>query len=288
MPDNATEVTSGVPEEWQGDHLATVFTRWHRHLEQFSAQSTALLIAAANVERNDTVLDIACGSGIPSLQIAEIVGPIGRVVAVDPSPIFLNAVAANAQERGITNLQAVPGGGEHLPFEANSFDAATCHFGVMFFMDVNAALTSIRKVLRPGARAGFAAWGPIEANAYFRSFMGVIQSFLPPPPPEPGPAPSPEDIPQPMRFAAAGSLARALTGAGYHDVQERMEPVEMVWMEPRETAVSMFLEVSQALDRLPVEQHQLLRDALLAAIEPYRDGEIYRYPADVVIASGAA
>jgi SAM-dependent methyltransferase len=240
------------------------------------------------VERNDTVLDIACGSGIPSLQIAELVGPIGRVVAVDPSPIFLTAVSANARERGLTNLQAVRGGGEHLPFEANSFDAATCHFGVMFFMDVNAALMAIRQVLRPGARAGFAAWGPIEANAYFRSFMGVIQSFLPPPPPEPGPAVAPEDIPQPMRFAAAGSLSRALQAAGYDDVQERMESVEMVWMEPRESAVAMFLEVSQAMDRLPADQHEPLRNALFAAIEPYRDGDIYRYPAQIVIASGAA
>ena len=257
MSDNASNEISGVPEEWQGDHLATALTRWHRHLERFNRQSAALLIEAANVERNDTVLDLACGSGIPSLQIAEVVGPIGRVVAVDPSPIFLNAVASNARERGITNLQAVRGAGEH-------------------------------QVLRPGARAGFAAWGPIEANAYFRSFMGVIQSFLPPPPPEPGPAVAPEDIPQPMRFAAAGSLSRALQAAGYEDVQERMESVEMVWMEPRESAVAMFLEVSQAMDRLPADQHEPLRNALFAAIEPYRDGDIYRYPAQIVIASGAA
>src|SRR3546814_5610250 len=54
-----------------------------------------------------------------------------------------------------------------LPISA-SFDRVTCRFGLMFVSDVPAALAEVRRVLKPGGRAGFLVWGPLENNALFQ------------------------------------------------------------------------------------------------------------------------
>src|SRR5215213_4922542 len=116
-------------------------------MQQPTAQA---VIGAAHVQPGDEVLDIGCGSGIPSLAVAEAVGPMGHVIATDPSPIFVAAVKKNAADLGLTNLTAIETSAAALPFAPASFDAATCHFAVMFFPDVTAGLSRIREVLRPG------------------------------------------------------------------------------------------------------------------------------------------
>jgi SAM-dependent methyltransferase len=283
----ATQLPTGVPDEWLEDHLATVFSKWHQYISEMQRDSQRLLIEAADIQRNDTVLDLACGSGIPALKIAETVGPVGRVMAVDPSPIFLEAVAENARAQGLANVQPVRGSGEYLPFEPGSFDAVTSHMGVMFFLNLNAGLTAIRQVLKRGKRAAFAAWGPLEENAYFRPLFSVMGSILPPPPP-PDPSLAPEDIPQAMRFAAPGSLSRALSAAGFNDVRESLEPIELHWPGPATSATEMFLELSQALEKIPAEQHEATRAKFVDALSPYEVGGELRMPAKIVIASGAA
>ena len=60
------------------------------------------------------------------------------------------------------------GGG--LPFAGGSFDAATCHFAVMFFPDVGAGLRGSARPSVPGRRAGFVAWGPAAGNTMFGAF----------------------------------------------------------------------------------------------------------------------
>jgi SAM-dependent methyltransferase len=278
---------AGVQDEWFEDHLATVFSKWHPHITEMQRDSQRLLIEASGVQPNDTALDVACGSGIPALRMAELVGPIGRVLAVDPSPIFLNAVAENARRMGLANIQPVQGSGEHLPFKPGSFDAVTCHMGVMFFLDLNAGLSAIRQVLKRGKRAAFAAWGPLEENAYFRSLFSVMGSILPPPPP-PDPSLAPEDIPQPMRFAAPGSLSRALAAAGFSDLRESLEPIEQHWPGPATSAAEMFMELTRVLDQIPSDQHETTRAKFAAALSPYEVAGELRMPGKVVIASGAA
>ena len=168
-----------VTAEWRDDHLPSFFVRWHRQNEALLQETTAAIIAEAAVAPGFTVLDVACGSGIPSLEIARVVGSSGSVTATDPSPIMIAALEENAQQRGLTNLVAVQASATELPFPPASFDAATCQLGVMFFPDVRAALQRIRAVLRPGGRAAFVAWGPAEENAFFGSFWSAAGPYLP-------------------------------------------------------------------------------------------------------------
>jgi ubiquinone/menaquinone biosynthesis C-methylase UbiE len=278
---------AGVPNEWAEGHLATIFSRWHPFLSRGSAQSQELLIAEAGVQPGDTVLDVACGSGIPALRLAELVGPNGRVFATDPSPIFLAATAENATGQGLTNLDTVQASAATLPFRPDTFDAATCHMGVMFFTDVTAGLARIRDAVKPGKRAAFVAWGPDAENALATAFWSVAARYLPP-----GPAADPsipdDQVPKQGRFGASGSLSRALAGAGFQDVRERYEQITFAWPGHVPSLLEFWMQITRVGERVPVEHMERFEQEVMVALGQYAEGETVRLPAKIVVASGAA
>lgn len=93
------------------------------------------------------VLDAGCGTGTVSRLLAGFCG-IGRVVGIDPSPVFL----AVARERavGFGNLYFVEGDCRLLPFEDSSFDIITFHTTLSHVPDPQSALKEAFRVLRPG------------------------------------------------------------------------------------------------------------------------------------------
>jgi SAM-dependent methyltransferase len=279
--------TTNVPDvtpEWIDPHLPGVFARGHRYLEPLQRESAQAIIAAAGIEPGYHVIDIAPGSGIPTFMVATAVGPGGRVVAVDPAPVCVETVRDHASERGLQQVEAVQGSAATLPFPAGSFDAAVCHMGVMFFPDLRAGLTRIREVLRPGCRAAFAAWGPVEENTMMRTYFGVAASYLPPPPPIDG---DPADTPFPMRFARAGTLGAALSDAGYADVREEMILATMVWPGPPATMRDFWMEMANAGAVLEPDRQQAFAADLDAALAPLADARGIHFAARIVIASGA-
>jgi SAM-dependent methyltransferase len=277
--------TAEVVEDWLDPHLPTMFSTWHDYHIVQDRPTIEAIIAEAEVERGFHVLDVACGSGIPTLTLAEQVGPTGRVTAVDPSPVFIEAVRKNARDRGLANVEAVQSSAVGLPFAPGSFDAATCHMGVMFFPDVTAGLERIRRVLRPGRRAAYLAWGPEEANTLFRAFFSVARPYLPPPPDDPRPVTA---IPAPMRFAQPGSLAAELRTAGYDDVREETRTVDLVWPGNAETLWQWWSGLTRIGQVVSPDQLETLRNDLMASFNRYADGDSTRFSADVVIASGRA
>jgi ubiquinone/menaquinone biosynthesis C-methylase UbiE len=69
-----------VTAEWRDEHLPSFFTRWHRQNEALLQETTAAIIAAAAIAPGFTVLDVACGSGIPALEVARVVGSSMRPI----------------------------------------------------------------------------------------------------------------------------------------------------------------------------------------------------------------
>jgi SAM-dependent methyltransferase len=275
--------TVGAPDEWLAEHPIGAFIRHFAEMEASEANIIDLLVAAAGIKPGMTVLDVGSGAGIPALRLAEIVGPKGKVVATDPSALSIEAITKHARERGLKNVEPVRASAAGLPFPAQSFDAVTCSFGVMFFTDVQAGLTRIREVLRPGGRAAFVAWGSPEENALFGPFRSTTAPYLPEPPQPPEP-----DSPHPMRFAAPGSLSAALSAAGYRDIREDTPPVEMVWNGPPQTVIDIMLDVSRIEEAVPPDRHDAMRADLHNAYKQFTSGDETRLPVRVVIASGTA
>lgn len=93
------------------------------------------------------VLDLGCGGGHVSYRAAP---HVAEVVACDVTTAMLDAVAATAAERGLSNIAVQQGAAEDLPFPDASFDAVLCRFTAHHWQDVEAGLRQARRVLKPG------------------------------------------------------------------------------------------------------------------------------------------
>src|SRR5215813_3133384 len=81
---------------------------WTKHsdtIHQMFVPLTRALIERAGIHQGQTVLDIACGAGEPSLTIADVVGPEGAVTCTDGVAEMVATARARAQQRGLTNIQ---------------------------------------------------------------------------------------------------------------------------------------------------------------------------------------
>jgi len=172
------------------------------------------LVSSARVDAGATVLDVATGIGEPALTAARIVGPDGRVIAIDLSPGMLEMAIARANEAGIDNVEFRVLDVECLDLPESSVDAAMSRFGIMLMRDPGACVLAIRERLRPGARFAAAVWG--ASVPLLRLPKTVIGDEIELPPAEP-------DAPGPFRLNQPDKLSAVMRGGGLDDVVvERM------------------------------------------------------------------
>ena len=134
------------PQYW--GQMTDGWKRWNDKFSKQSAEATKAIIELAQIKNGMRVLDLACGSGEPSLSIARTVGPTGHVVATDIVPGMLENAEANARNELLSNIEFRNVDAETIPFPDGTFDAVTCRFGVMFFSDPERAMREARRVLK--------------------------------------------------------------------------------------------------------------------------------------------
>jgi len=100
----------------------------------------------------ETLLEIGVGTGYYSLDLAEWVGPEGRLELFDLQQEFLDHVMRGAGERGLKNLVPTQGDATRLPYEDASVDAVILTAVLGEIPDTTAALREIRRVLKPSGR----------------------------------------------------------------------------------------------------------------------------------------
>jgi len=230
------------------------------------------------------VLDLASGTGEPGISLAQRVGPQGWVTAVDQSAELLGIAGERARQRKLVNFTTRQADAHALPFPNGSFDLAACRFGVMFFSDHSRALTELRRVLRPGARACFAAWGSFE-QPYWQTTMKIVHRHA-------GGAMLAAGGADPFRFSTPGSLTGVLRASGFGDVEERTCNLPWTWPGDAEEVFEYSCAVSAPfrpmLERVAEENWPAIRAEAKAAMEQYRVGNEIRFGADIVLASGRA
>jgi len=269
-------------QDWGTQYRLIASEKWKAKSAAMGQPVTDALVEYAQPAPGMRVLDLASGTGEPAISLASRVGANGHVTAFDLSAGLLEIAAQRAQARGLENFTTQQGDAHSLPFPDNSFDLATSRFGVMFFHDPNLAMSELRRVLRPGARACFLAWGPFD-QPFWQSMMGVVHRHVG------GPLLQP-DGPDPFRFAEPGSLSAVLSGAGFNAIEEETKtlpwtwpgPVEEVWEQAQAVAVPF----RPMLERVPADRWPQIHADVHAAVRKYSDGEKVAFGATVVLASG--
>lgn len=245
--------------------------KWVAQAPLLDAQLAPLGLAAlerAAPRAGERVLDVGCGCGQTVLQLAERVGPGGRVFGIDVSQPMLARARERALELACENVEFAQGDAQTQPFPESSFDLVFSRFGVMFFSDPAAAFANLRRALRADGRIVFVCWQELGKNPWMQVPVEAALTCVPPPErAAPG-------APGPFAFADAERVQGCLRTAGFRGTRvEALErPVLLGGGGTLDDALGFLLQVgpmSALLKGAEPELRRRVRDAVERALGPY-------------------
>ena len=176
-------------------------------MDRTLAPVTGPLLAFAAPRAGSTVIDVGCGCGATTIELARAVGPSGRVVGIDVSSPMLTLAAERL--RKFANATCLLGDAAELPLSDLRAELIVSRFGVMFFGDSVAAFANLRTGLVAGGHLRFACWRPINENPWLQIPLHAVYEHAPC-----LPKPDTEE-PGPFAFGDTARVTRILKAAGF-------------------------------------------------------------------------
>lgn len=212
MTQDAGESTEGLAaHDWAGQ----AGTRWLAQLDRFESMIAPIgeaLLAQAAYAAGEKVVDIGCGGGWTTRQIAAAVGNTGFTLGFDISADLVATASDRATRAGIANIRFEQGdAATAMPKEA-PFDRLFSRFGSMFFPQPYPAFANLRRMLRDAGQLDMAVWAPIAENPWQRSIMAIINEHIDLPTPQPR-------APGPFALGEQEYVIDLLQNAGFSDVK---------------------------------------------------------------------
>ena len=127
-----------------------------------------------------TLLDVGCGPGYAAVDLAEIVGPRGRVLAFDKSARFLEALTTGCERRGVANVSAQELDLDEAELPAKGADGAWVRWVFAFVRRPRELVAGLARALRPGARLvlheyfDYASWRLLPRSLEHEEFVRVV------------------------------------------------------------------------------------------------------------------
>lgn len=174
-------------EQFNADQLAFwngmgghTWVKRQEHTDRILAPVSDALLAFASPHSGERVLDIGCGCGASTLELARAVGPSGRVTALDISGPMILEGQARAKAAGISNIDWLQTDAATAAIE--EYDLLVSNFGLMFFGDPVSAFANLRRAAHPGARMVFVCWRSLAENPWVEVPMQAVTPHVPPRP----------------------------------------------------------------------------------------------------------
>jgi len=163
MAENKTgQVTQSPAEVYDSFFVPVLFQDW-----------TSRVADAAMVSSGQRALDVACGTGVLTCEVAHRVGENGYAAGLD-----LNEGMLGVAKRKAPEIEWRQGRAENLPFDRDSFDAVVCQFGLMFFEDQQAAIKEMLRVLRQDGHMALAVWDSLENTPGYAAIAELLATLF--------------------------------------------------------------------------------------------------------------
>ncbi len=256
-------------EFWNGP-AADKWVDFNSELDRMLDPLGFLAMDRADPAPGEHALDVGCGCGGTTLELARRVAPSGAVTGLDVSEPML-AVARERTRDAAAPVRIVGGDAEVCDLPGAAFDLVYSRFGVMFFANPAAAFVNIGGALKPGGRLAFVSWRTAAENPWvtvpFEAARPLLPSFEPPGPNEPGQ----------FAFADSARVERILAAAGFTDVRSEPHDVMLrVGDGDLDACVEVTLKlgpVSRLLREADEQAVPPVAAAIRAAVAPYHTGE---------------
>ena len=192
-------------------------------------------------EPGDRVLDIGCGLGDSTVQLAGLVGPDGHAHGVDVAERMVAGAREGASGAGVQNVSF-----EVVDVQATSFtdsyEYAFARFGTMFFANPVVALRNVRQALRPGGRLNMVVWRRKLDNEWLHRAETIVEQFLD----RPEETDEPTCGPGPFSMANADTVTDVVKHAGFEDIQLKRQDLVIRTGESLEHAVDIVMSIGPA------------------------------------------
>lgn len=271
---SAEETNADQVAFWNGQGGQTWVKR-QQHTDTTLTPVNEALLAFAGAQPGERVLDVGCGCGAVTLDLARAVGPEGRVTGLDISGPMLAEGAARAAAAGIANVDWREA--DAASVELDEFDLLTSAFGVMFFGDPVAAFSHMRAAASPDARMALVCWRPLAENPWIEVPMSAVTPHLPPR------SKGEPNSPGMFGFANPDHVTGILTAAGW--TAPKFEPLDVALDIAAGNGLGAAVEQSTKIGAVnswlrgqPDEVAAASVASIRAALEPCVDGDHVRLP----------
>jgi ubiquinone/menaquinone biosynthesis C-methylase UbiE len=157
-----------IAERYQSVLVPVIFEPWAREL-----------IRRAAPRDGEPILDLACGTGVVTREVANSGISPGSMTAVDHNAEMLDLARELASQDGL-EAEWLQADAAHLPFEDARFDLALCQQALQFFPDRPAALRELRRALRGGGRVAFCVQSELSINPLLLSQAAALDKHVGP------------------------------------------------------------------------------------------------------------
>ena len=250
--------------EWNGA-LGERWVTMQQEIDRIVVPFGDAALKAAAPQPGERVIDIGCGCGDTSIEIARIVGANGSVLGIDVSQPMLEVARWRSASANCAHLAFCEGDASETELPAN-IDLLFSRFGVMFFSQPSDAFSHLRKSLRTGGRCVFVCWRTPRDNGWAMTPLSAARTAM-------GVTPAPADphAPGPFAFADEERLRAILWDAGFRDIDvQRFDAALFLGVTPRSAAeaVVQIGPVSRFMREMGVEHLPVILDAVERALIP--------------------
>jgi ubiquinone/menaquinone biosynthesis C-methylase UbiE len=208
----AVEANEEAIRAWDGPLFDRFLQFKHLMTDGLGVHGDAALELLAP-QHGERALDIGCGFGDTTEQLAALIGPESEALGVDAAPRFIEHARAAAAEHGVANARFMVADVQTME-PRESYDIAFSRFGTMFFANPVAAMRNVRRALSPGGRLVMTVWRNRADNDWIYRAQTIVEGIVE----RPTEYDEPTCGPGPFSMADADTTSAIMLAAGFHDV----------------------------------------------------------------------